>query len=89
MGVGIEGSCVCFAPLRVTTKGTKGPTKHDLVEVGAAEEVAAGAADQFAAAVIEPGGAGGAEDGVVLGRERALAVGGLLGRIGGFRLHEE
>ena len=48
-----------------------------LVEVGAAQEVAAGAADEFAAAVLEAGGAGGAEDGVVLaGGEGALGGGG-------------
>jgi hypothetical protein len=38
-----------------------------LIEVGAAEEVAAGFADEFAADVLQTGGAGGAVDGVVLG----------------------
>ncbi len=38
---------------------------YGLVEVGAAQEVAAGAADEFAAAVFEAGAAGGAEAGVM------------------------
>ena len=63
-----------------TERGTKGvcDTRESgrgwplLVEVGAAQEVAAGAADEFAAAVLQAGGAGGAVDlMVVTGFERA------------------
>jgi len=39
-----------------------------LVEVGAAEEIAAGAADELAAAVFEASGAGGAVDAMMFGR---------------------
>lgn len=46
-------------------------TTDALVEVRAAEEVAAGLADQLATAVYEAGGAGGAVDGVVFGGEIA------------------
>jgi len=44
---------------------------HSLVEVGAAEVIAAEAADELAAAVFEARGAGGAEARVMLGGYRA------------------
>jgi hypothetical protein len=59
-----------------------------LVEVCAAEEVAASAANKFAAAVLEAGGAVGAEDAVVfLWYGATLGSGDLFCGGGGVKLH--
>jgi hypothetical protein len=57
--------------------------KHNLVEVGAAEKVAAGSTDEFAAAILEAGRAGGAEDRMVLVSGQGAESG--CGFDGGFR----